>query len=311
MQSPEAGQSSLDRQNVVSRRRLLISAVSTIALRKCAIANATDKQPASPYYGIVGITTGGGVGEQRRRGELDLLKLPEYVQTKLGMQVIDLNTHWINDYSDKYLKQVKSISQSEGCQFSNLKVNHKFGDLYSKNPLERDQAITAAKKLIDAAHILGTKWIRFTLRASNAKNPVTHRKLAEYAKPSGIQLLIENGSRQADISYVTNAVKAIGVNVAACPDTGNWADEFRMKGLLKTFPGAVSCDFKVYELTPDRKHPKYDIKQCFDIGWQSGFRGPWIIEHMKPTTKGFIADTVYIRDLLKSWIKSASIEQPE
>ena len=77
-----------------------------------------------------------------------------------------------------------------------------------------------------------------------------------------------------------------------------------MEGLRATFRTAASCDFKVYELTKGRRHPKYDLRRCFDIGWKAGFRGPWVIEHMKPTTKNFIRDTVYIRDLLQDWTKS-------
>ena len=262
------------------------------------------KQPRS-FTGVVGITTGGGVGEQRRRGELKLLDLPKYVRHQLGMQVIDLNTRWVDSYNPADLKRVREAAESEGCCFSNLKVNHRFGDLYSHDSDERAAAMKEARHLIDAASLLGTRWIRFTLRATNAKNPVAHRELADYARARGIQLLVENGSRTKDVNSVAAAVKAIGRNVAPCPDTGNWADDVRMAGLKRTFPGAASCDFKVYELTADRSHPRYDLKQCFDIGWKAGFRGPWIIEHMKSTTDGFVAETIYIRNLLQQWLKEA------
>ncbi|MBM84250.1 MAG: hypothetical protein CMJ78_27155 [Planctomycetaceae bacterium] len=291
-------------QQRLNRRTFLRTSIGGASLGLCMASLAED--PKRSFHGVVGITTGGGVGEQRRRGELKLLDLPKYVRNELGMTVIDLNTRWIKSSAPRDLMKVRDIATAVGCQFSNLKVNHKFGELYSHNPKEQQAALTAAQRLIDAAHILGTRWIRFTIRASEAKSPKAHRQLAEYAKPKGIQLLIENGSRQKDPRAVASTVKAIGVNVAPCPDTGNWADSTRMEGLRQTFPGAASCDFKVYELNADRSHPKYDLKQCFDIGWQAGFRGPWIIEHMKPTTSGFAKDTVYIREMLAGWIKTAS-----
>lgn len=290
----------------LARREFLqISLVAGLASGASRVAGANVSEPKQSFDGVVGITTGGGVGEQDRRGELKLLDLPKYVSSELGMTVIDLNTRWIDSYTPAALQRVRDTAEAEGCLFSNLKVNHRFGDLYSRDADERSRAQTAGKRLIDAAAILATRWIRFTLSASQAKNPIAHRELAVYAEDKGIQLLVENGSKQKDVNSVAAAVKLIGRNVAPCPDTGNWADDARMEGLRRTFPGAASCDFKVYELTPDRQHPKYDLKQCFDIGWQAGFRGPWIIEHMKPTTAGFVEDTVYIHDMLKKWIRSA------
>ncbi len=102
--------------------------------------------------------------------------------------------------------------------------------------------------MIDAASLLGTRWIRFTLRATNAKNPVAHRELADYARARGIQLLVENGSRTKDVNSVAAAVKAIGRNVAPCPDTGNWADDVRMAGLKRTGP----VDHRTHEINDRR-----------------------------------------------------------
>ena len=70
----------------------------------------------------------------------------------------------------------------------------------------------------------------------------------------------------------------VGRNIAACPDTGNWvSNEVRYKGLALTFPKAVTCDFKARELGPEGQHAAYDLKRCFTIGWEAGFRGPWCL----------------------------------
>ena len=44
-----------------------------------------------------------------------------------------------------------------------------------------------------------------------------------------------------------------------------------MPGLRSAFVKAASCDFKVYELDANRRHARYDLKKCFDIGWAAGF----------------------------------------
>ncbi len=255
--------------------------------------------------GLVGITTGGGLGKMRERGELDLMSLPTYMRDELGMSLIDLNTRWLKSYETDYLKQARAAAEAAGCFFTNLKVNHSFGDLYSKESIVRLIVISDGMHLINAAKTLGARWIRFTVPKAALANPVAHRELATYAKQHGIQLLAENGGWLAkDPNSITSVVKAIGDNIAPCPDTGNWDDDVRDQGLRNSFPGAASCDFKVFEMTADHQHPKYGLKRCFDIGWQAGFRGPWVIENMHDDSKTFASDTVYIRDLLKKWISA-------
>jgi hypothetical protein len=102
---------------------------------------------------------------------------------------------------------------------------------------------------------------------------------AAYAETRGVQLLVENGGwLGSDPDAIPRMVKLIGRNVAPGPDTGNWQDEVRWEGLKNAFPGAVTCDFKVYELNEKREHTRYDIRRCFEIGWNAGFRGPWALE---------------------------------
>jgi hypothetical protein len=43
------------------------------------------------------------------------------------------------------------------------------------------------------------------------------------------------------------------------------------------------------------------LKQCFDIGWKAGYRGPWVMEIMRDDAN-FADTTVYIRDQLQAWI---------
>jgi len=294
------------------RRDFLRISVGTGLAALCPRLNfaaiAVEKKKSS-LDGIVGITTGGGLGKKRQRGEITLMSLPKYMRDELGMRLIDLNTRWLKSYHSEYLQEARAAAETAGCFFTNLKINHSFGDLYSSDSVERANALSNGRHLIDAAKILGTHWIRFNVPKTAVVAPLAHQKLAAYAEQQGIQLLAENGGWLAkDPNSITSVVKAIGQNIAPCPDTGNWDDDVRDQGLRNSFPGAASCDFKAYELTADRQHPKYDLKRCFDIGWQAGFRGPWVIENMHDSDKTFASDTVYIRDLLKKWIAAAQVK---
>jgi hypothetical protein len=265
--------------------------------------SAAPEQPKS-LAGVIGITTG-GLNYQRLNGILNVFTLPEFVRDELEMQLIDLNTRWMESFDQAYTRRVRKTAEEKGCYFTNLKVNHKFGNLYSENANERDESMTKAQDLIVCAKTLGCRWVRFPVRKFAAGDDNSklnaHRALAAFAKPHGIQLLVENGT-STDPDSVARAVKAIVDNVAAGPDTGNWSDDARYEGLSKSFPGAVTCDFKVFDLDEDRHHGKYDIKRCFDIAWQAGFRGPWAIEHWNEDTRAFARETKFLRDQLKQWM---------
>lgn len=297
--------------NALSRREFLqtptTGTLSVIAATSLPVIAEESKQRSLKR--VIGITTG-SLDYQRENRILTALTLPRFVRDELEMQLIDLNTRWLQSYDDRYVHRVRETAEAAECYFTNLKVNHKFGDLYDKDVTARNEAMAHARRMIEVARILGTRWVRFTVpKVSAADDPsklVAHRELAAFAEQHGIQLLVENGGwLKSDPDSIVRVVKAIGRNVAACPDTGNWDDMVRFDGLKKSFPGAESCDFKVFDLDANRQHKRYDIRRCFEIGWQAGFRGPWAIEHWNDDNKAFARETTYLRDQLVKWMAAA------
>ena len=107
-----------------------------------------------------------------------------------------------------------------------------------------------------------------------------------------------------DPDAIPAIVAAVGRGIAAAPDTGNWTDAARFAGLAKAFPLAVTCDFKAQQLGPLGEHKPYDLKRCFQIGWDAGFRGPWCLEHFSDTLKGLWQGFARLRDMLREWMKA-------
>ena len=259
---------------------------------------------------MVGITTG-GLDFQRINRILTALTLPAFMRDELGMRLIDFNTRWLTSYEPGYIERVRMAADDADCFFSNLKVNHKFGDLYSKDSDERKLAMSNARQQVEVAEMLGARWIRFPVPKINSSDDASkvaaHRELALFAGERGIQLLVENGGwLKSDPDSIQRVVKAIGHNVASGPDTGNWDDDIRYEALEKSFPGSVTCDFKVFDLDDKNHHAKYDIRRCFDIGWKSGFRGPWAIEHWNDDTKAYVRETTWLRDQLTKWMLASN-----
>ena len=167
------------------------------------------------------------------------------------------------------------------------------------------------KRSIDAAGHLGSRWARplpVKERPVMEAYVAAYRELADYAGELGVQMLVENyGWMDADPDAASQLIETVGRNVAACPDTGNWSDkEVRYAGLAKMFPLAVTCDFKAGKLGPDGEHPPWDLKKCFTIGWDAGFRGPWCLEHAHTDRKELFRELSWLRDNLRRWMAERS-----
>jgi hypothetical protein len=294
-----------------TRREFLKSTITaTAATATCGVHSSAADERRPSLAGEIGFTTG-SLAYQRRNKLLKMSSLPKFVRDDLGMQLIDLNTNWLESYEDSYVRRVRESAEDADCFFTNLKVNHKFGDLYADDTNERQKAMAHARQLVTAARLLGARWMRFSIPKpvpdTRTATLSAHRELARVAESQGIQLLVENnGWMRSDPGSVAELVRIIGKNVAPGPDTGNWNDDVRYEGIAKSFPGAVTCDFKVFDLDSNREHKKYDIRRCFDVAWKTGFRGPWAIEHWNEDTQMFAKETRYLRDLLNKWIVAAS-----
>lgn len=296
-----------------TRREFLTTAAVTAGATALGLlpgvqATGAVQQPKS-LAGVVGFTLGGLVAQQER-GELNIFNIPKLFRDELGMQLIDCNTGFLESADAAYIQKVRENAEQHDCYFTMLKVKNRIGDLDGKNAAEREKALATAKGWIEAAHGLGARWLRLVMPEFKAGDPpsklATYRDLAVFAEDRQVQLVVENnGWMKSDPDALPRVVAAVGKNIAPGPDTGNWDDDTRYAGLEKAFQGAVTCDFKVFDLDAQHHHAPYDIRKCFNIGWKAGFRGPWAIEHWNEDTKAFVRDTVWIRDQLKGWMAEA------
>jgi hypothetical protein len=269
--------------------------------------------PALVLQHELGITTGSFVRhlvETAQPGKLRLLDLPRLMRDELDMRVIDLMTATLVSLEPRYLDQLRQASADAGCVLTNLKMNQKGLDLAAADENLRRESIAEYCRTIDAAAQLGVRWVR-PLPGPAAPDlkrlAASYRELIDYAGEKGIGVLIENfGWMQGAPDAIPHIIQAVGPDLKSQPDTGNWTDAVRYDGLAKAFPSAVSCDFKARDLAPDGTHAAYDLRRCFDIGWQSGFRGPWCFEHFHTDLAQLFREMGILRDLLRSWIKTSA-----
>ncbi len=298
---------------VLDRRSFLTAAATAPLICNCTTFAADPKRPKLDNE--LGITTGSfmrHLSVERKAGKLQLLDLPKLMRDELGLRVIDLMTATLASFEPAYVEDLRNRAEKADCLITNLKMNQKGLDMASSDRAVRKRSMDEYKRTIDVAHRLGCRWVR---PAPGRKRPDAkrltgaYRELIDYAAPKSISLLIENnGWMRDDDDAIPSVVRAVGRGLKVSPDTGNWTDATRYKGLAKAFPVAVTCDFKAYMFGPNGEHPRYDLKRCFQTGWDAGFRGPWCFEHFNETLAGQLKGFVRLRDMLRRWMKEAANE---
>lgn len=302
----------MKRSKTLSRREWLGTVAAGVATTN--LLCATTAQPAAvPLAGELGVTTGSfmrHLSSTNEAGNLRLIDLPEILRSKLQMRVIDLMTATLPSLDSVYLKQLKNAADDAGCILTNLKMNQPGLHLGSADADERRRAIEEYRRTIDAAALLGVRWVRplpGPMRPDLDLLAAGFRALIDYAAPLGISLLVENfGWLASDPSAIPELIDKVGGGLAAQPDTGNWSNnDVRYAGLAKAFPHAVSCDFKARPLGLGGTHAEYDLQHCFEIGWKAGFRGPWCFEYEHASLEVLYHDLGVLRDKLRQWMAAA------
>lgn len=306
------------------RRRFLQATGLGVALPASAAISARifAKDATVPSHrvpelaGAIGIVTASSQAQLTGRAKgrnFTLLELPSILREELGLRVIDLNTSSIPNFElvkNAYLDRLRSVVEQAGCTLTNLKMNQRGLDMNSRDKAVRQRALAEYKRAIDITSRLGCRWARplpGKTKPDLAIHVAGYRELCDYAVERNVKLLVENfGWMQSDPNSVVQLLRAIGPDAAAGVDIGNWAnDQVRYDGLAATFPFAATCDFKARQLGPNGEHASYDLRRCFQLAWNSGFRGPWCLEHANVDTKQLLHELGLLCDRLRRWSREA------
>ncbi|MEO2016457.1 MAG: TIM barrel protein [Fuerstiella sp.] len=312
---PQSVTDKLSRRDFLRHGGIALAGATVTATPSTVTAAGQAKGPSDleDAIGIVSASAAAQLTTSRREGKFTLLELPQIMREELDLRVIDLNTSSFPDFSsvdEKYLERLRAGADKYGCVLTNLKMNQRGIDMNSPQKDVRQQALDEYKRSIDIASRLGCRWARPLPQAQKpdmAIHVASYRELCDYAADRDVTMLVENfGWMQSDPAAVPLLLKAIGHNISAGVDTGNWSgNDVRYTALARAFPVAVTCDFKARKLGPDGEHKEYDLKRCFDIAWNAGFRGPWALEHGNADAQTFFSEIKLLRDMLRKWTSDA------
>ena len=294
------------------RRRFLELGAAWFAATAAAGRAATAVKHA-PLNDFVGVNTS-SFSRQNRASEpakrIDPFDVPRVMREELDLRIIDLVSTMLNTRDHGPLERFRAQAERAGCVIINLKVNIPDLRYDSDDAAARRHAIQEYKLWIDAAAVLGARWVRPFPAATQPRWEILvagYSELADHAATHGITVLVENYRwLETQPDAIPRLVAALKGRIRGQPDTFNWVDHpTRLLGLAKAFPLAASCDWKVRDLGPNGEHPAYELRPCFELGRKAGFRGPWCIEHINDDKAALLRELRSITGQLRAWTADA------
>ncbi|MGC1633142.1 MAG: sugar phosphate isomerase/epimerase family protein [Gelidibacter sp.] len=231
--------------------------------------------------------------------ELDPLDFAEKAKA-MGFEGIEyvsgLYTKKLESMGMEALQQaLKEKSEAHGVENVLIMVDGE-GDLAASDEKERNQAIENHKKWVDAAQFLDCHSIRVNLFGSNnadewiANSTIGLKKLAEYGKSKGINIIVENhGGFSSNAGLLVQVMKNIDMaNCGTLPDFGNFCvkregggkwdgkcidDYDKYKGVEEMMPYAKGVSAKSYDFDAAGNETTLDYPRFLKSVKDSGYTG--------------------------------------
>ncbi len=217
------------------------------------------------------------------------LDLPRICREEFGIGAIEFVNQFFENPMMGYLNKLKQAGKEYDVEFVRIMVDDE-GDMAAVDRNTRMTAARAHRKWVDIAHYLGCTDIRCNMRGGprdwkTDKDLVkraaeSFRDLLEYARPLGMNIIIENhGGSSSDPDVLVALMKEVNdPRFGTLPDFGNvnrgddYADVLR-----KLLPYAKGISVKA-SWAADGTHPRYDPAELIRICLEAGFHGFWGIE---------------------------------
>lgn len=227
----------------------------------------------------------------------DPMDFPQ-VAAEYGFNTIELvNTFYFGKAEDKaywntFKQKCDEVDISVGLIMCDL-----LGDLGDANEEARNEAVEKHYPWVDIAKMLGAHTIRVNAAGKGTAEEVAQnaikglRKLGEYGKKQGINIVVENhGGFSSDGAWLSGVMKAVNMeNVGTLPDFGNFCIENgpedclneydRYKGIEELMPYAKAVSAKAHAFDENGNETKSDFLRIMKLVKASGFKGHIGIEY--------------------------------
>jgi len=192
--------------------------------------------------------------DEVRKGKWTNLDFPRIAREDFDLNGIEFVNTLFDVPTIRYLNQLKKNSDEHGVKMVLIMVDDE-GDGAEPTKELRKQFEINHRKWVDIAHYLGCHSIRTNCRAPEGADPKeamkwaieSYQMLLEYAKPSGVGVVIENHGRVSnDADWMVDLMKAIdNPAFGSYPDWREPADDFdNVNYLAKMLPWAKGMSYR-------------------------------------------------------------------
>lgn len=255
-------------------------------LAAASFAGAAAAAPAKDQISLAAWSLSRSFFAHRRWKNTDL---PAICRKEFGIGALEFVNQFFENPVMNYLNQLNRAGRDQNVAFVRIMVDGE-GNMAAADKRERMAAAVAHRKWVDVAHYLGCRDIRCNMRGGLPdwkkdtglvpRAAEAFNDLLEYAKGSGLDIIIENhGGASSDPDVLTALMKAAdNPRFGTLPDFGNVnPGDDHGAVLRKLLPYAKGVSVKA-SWAPDGTHPAWDLEKLIGICREAGFHGYWGIE---------------------------------
>jgi L-ribulose-5-phosphate 3-epimerase len=216
--------------------------------------------------------------------EIDNLDFAKVAKERFGIEAVEYVNQFFKDKAKdaKYLEEMKKRTSDLGVTNVLIMIDGE-GGLGNSDAAKRTAAVENHYKWVDAAKYLGCHSIRVNAETDKPYEEGSKlatdglRRLSEYAKPLGINVIVENhGGLSSNGKWLAETIRATGMeNCGTLPDFGNFYEYDRYQGVTDLMPLAKAVSAKSYDFDADGNETKIDFAKMMKIVLDAGYRG-WV-----------------------------------
>lgn len=224
-------------------------------------------------------------------GELDNLAFAKVAKEEFGIEGVEYVNQFFKDKANDtdYLGQMKSIAEDLGVTSVLIMIDGE-GAIGAPENGNRLKAVDNHKKWVEAAKFLGCHSIRVNAQSSGSwEQQRDHaadglRRLAEFADPFGINVLVENhGGLSSNGQWLASTLAyADHPRVGSLPDFGNFyinrqtGEKYdNYKGVEELMPFAKAVSAKTHGFDSEGNESNLDYMKLMKTVLDHGYHG-WV-----------------------------------
>jgi sugar phosphate isomerase/epimerase len=235
--------------------------------------------------------------------EMDNLDFPAVAKNQFGIDAVEyVNQFFMDKATDmRYLIELKKHADDVGVTNVLIMCDGE-GELASPDDTQRAKSIDNHFKWIDAAKFLGCSGVRVNCFGQGSAEEMAQasmeslRKLCEYARPMGINVMVENhGGFSSNGLWLSNVISNVRMdNCGTLPDFGNFCIRHetpgvwetpcleaydRYKGVAELMPHAKGVSAKAMDFDGEGNCAETNYERMISIVRESGYVGYVGIEY--------------------------------